>query len=298
LVLDNLDRIDPKNALSIWSTLQTFLQHNTARTEPWFKRLWIIVPYDPSGLHRLWENRGGANSVSDPHDEPRNRSIESNAIVADSFMDKSFQLRFEVPPPVLSNWKAYLMSLVHRAFPMHSEDDQHIIYRVFDVSRTRTGKIPTPRELILYVNQIGVIHRQWQHAFPIGHMAYYALLSRNHRDIRTDLLNGKLPDPYIKSVLSQELTADLAGLVFNVPPDLGLQLLLGDQVYTALAKNNPTELLALQSRHGNGFWSVIEEVAERFSDSDGPTLSNIALCLDKTKVTQGAYKGQEQRGQI
>jgi len=292
LVLDNLDRVDPKDALSIWSTLQTFLQQTTARTEDWFQRLWIIVPYDPSGLRRLWENRERDNVGRRSNDPLPNNSIEFNNVVADSFLDKSFQLRFEVPLPVLSNWKSFLMRLVRHAFPMHSEDDQYMIYRVFDVNRTRNGKIPTPRELILYVNQIGAIHRQWQHAFPIGHIAYYALLSRSRRDIRADLSSGKLPEPYIKSVLSPELTADLAGLVFNVPPKLGLQLLLGDQLYAALAKNKAADLLSLQSRHENGFWPVFEEVAEQFSDADGPTLANIALCLNNSKITQGAHKNE------
>ena len=54
IVLDNLDRADPKHALSIWATPQTFLQDRSTKPESWFKRLWIIVPYDPTGLRKLW----------------------------------------------------------------------------------------------------------------------------------------------------------------------------------------------------------------------------------------------------
>ena len=39
LVIDNLDRVDPSDALSIWSTLQTFLGHSDYKMDDWIDRL-------------------------------------------------------------------------------------------------------------------------------------------------------------------------------------------------------------------------------------------------------------------
>src|SRR5690606_5587730 len=76
---------------------------------------------------------------------------------SDSFLDKIFQVRFHVPPPVLSDWRSYLYGLIEEALPEHGVEERHVIYRVFDHCRARTGEPPTPRELKLYVNQIGAI---------------------------------------------------------------------------------------------------------------------------------------------
>ena len=58
----------------------------------------------------------------------------------------------------------------------------------------RTREDSTPRELKLYVNQIGVIHRQWQHQFPLDHIAYYVALCRKCADIPKISSTRQVPD--------------------------------------------------------------------------------------------------------
>ena len=84
LVIDNLDRVGPADALSIWSTLQTFLQDRSTEVQGWFRKIWIIVPYDKSGLRRLWTARGADSAEGDSN---------SSDGIAESFIDKSFQIR-------------------------------------------------------------------------------------------------------------------------------------------------------------------------------------------------------------
>ena len=48
LVLDNLDRTNRKDALEIWSTLQTFLRIRSDSSENWFRKLSIIVEGVPT----------------------------------------------------------------------------------------------------------------------------------------------------------------------------------------------------------------------------------------------------------
>ena len=170
LILDNLDRIEPRDALTIWATLQTFLHDANSSAENWFTKLWIVVPFDPNGLRRLWDKN------TNPNDEEG--KVEEDQLISDSFIDKNFLIRFEVAPPILSNWKAYLMQLLEAALPKHSADS-HIIYHIYN--NCRRGELPTPRELKLFINQIGAIHRQWQDQFPISHVAYYVALRRKNK---------------------------------------------------------------------------------------------------------------------
>jgi hypothetical protein len=303
IVLDNLDRIDPKDALSIWATLQTFLQDRSTKKEPWFSKLWIIVPYDPSGLRHLWASRRVVDEDTEKKDtEKKDTEKKVDELVVDrpsaeqtvtvSFIDKSFQLRFEVPPPVLSNWKAYLMKLVEEALPKHS-NDRHMIYRVFDMCRTKGSNPPTPRELKLYVNQIGVIHRQWQDKFPIGHVAYYVILRRQNVNISKGLIEGTLPASNIVSIVPPNLRDNLAGLAYNVPAELGQQLTLNDPIYDALAKNDSTGLQKLEKSHGDGFWAVLEVVVTSgFADADATTVANAALCLDQSHILENQTRNE------
>ncbi|MFH1634871.1 MAG: P-loop NTPase fold protein, partial [Chloroflexota bacterium] len=134
VILDNLDRIDGSDALSILSTLQTFFQHRQHQELKWLERLWVIIPYDRDSLQRLWKNDDDGSPLSV------------------SFLDKRFQIRFEVPPLVLSNWSEYLRSLLIEAFPDHDKAEFHTTYRVYDQYLVNIGESPTPRDLKIFVN--------------------------------------------------------------------------------------------------------------------------------------------------
>ena len=284
LVLDNLDRVGPEDAFSIWSTLQTFLQDRSTRIEEWFKKIWIIVPYDKSGLRRLWIARGADSGDSD-----------SNHFdgIAESFIDKSFQIRFEVPPPVLSNWKRYLSQLVNDALPQHVKD-AHDIYRIFNHCIAKQTGPPTPRELKLYVNQIGALHRQWTHTYPMDHLAYYAALKRGNKtnaEIREGLLSGDVPDPSLAAVLTPKLRTNLTGLLFNVEAKVGEQLLLSDPILRSLAKNDGLTLDTLEEVHQDGFWVVLEDVVgSRIGEEGAAVICSAAQSLNSSKLLRDRSK--------
>jgi hypothetical protein len=290
MVLDNLDRIDPKDARSIWSTLQIFLQCLNVTATGWFNRLWVIIPYDPNGLRLLWSNRSkdSENVSNEQGDQQTSDSLhETTNIVPESFMDKSFQLRFRVSPPVLSDWKNYLMMLSSQALPHHTPDELHKIYQVYRLIQGKDRQAITPRELKLYVNQIGAIHRQWQHEFPLDHVAYYTILCRKREDIRNKLIDGKIPDETIKSVLSTDAVANLAGLHFNVKAILGQQFLLSNDIATALQNGDDTRLKKLEEIHVNRFWTVLESImAEKIEVLNAREIANTALSLESLNLRE------------
>jgi hypothetical protein len=278
LVLDNLDRTSRSDALAIWSTLQTFVQVKSRAHEKWFDRLSILVPYDPSGLKQLW---GEATPE---------RATGAVDEVWQSFIDKSFQIRFEVPPPVLSQWKERLLALLAKALPDHPPGDWTLIYRVFNLYRVSDSRDPTLRELKLYVNQIGAIHRQWQDALAIGPVAYYVSLRRSldQAALRVGLVQGSLNRlSEVSSLFGPEidLRGILAALVFNVSPRLATQCLLAGPIYDNLTKNQSKELKHLAQTHEDGFWAVLEEVAvNRIADTAAADLRKIALCLEESGI--------------
>lgn len=276
LVIDNLDRIDPDNARSIWSTLQTFLQTSEHQPPLWFQKVWVMIPYDNDGLKRLWNGH-----------EKENSGNTDNAIceIATSFMEKSFQIRFEVPPPILSDWRKYLAVQLKRALPNHDEADFYSVVKLFDVFNEQA---PTPREIKVFVNQIGAFHRQWEDEIFLVHIALYVLFRRrlsSEQIIKKILENSLLRDRETEILIrAEDLNDDLAVLVFNVEKQRARQLLLGDPIKKALEERNSEELLRLESVT-DGFWDALDRLDYAdWINGNGQRLANIAYCLDDSHL--------------
>jgi hypothetical protein len=274
IILDNLDRVEADDALSLLSTLQTFLQHSNT-TPGWLARLWIIIPYDRGGLEKLWSIHQNINADTE-EEQPISR--EYNSEIATSFLDKRFQIRFEVPPIVSSDWSAYLKRLLKEAFPDHPEGEFHTVYRVYTLHRPSLHRFPTPRELKLYVNQIGAIHRQWQDAFPLSHVAYYVLLKRRGENVIEGLLAGEYKENQLEAFFGSDLIDNLSALVFNVEIPLARQLLLRDPIESALRDGNDTRFFELKDQPG--FSQVLESISfSEWIHEQAPFLVNAASIL-------------------
>jgi hypothetical protein len=276
-VLDNLDRVSPTDALSIWSTLQIFVKQSQFTKPPWSKRISIIVLYDPKGIRLLWDRNMPGNANGGP---------DQNGITP-FFLDKSFQIRFEVPSPVLSDWRTYLVKiLLKEAFPVGHDDDFHTIYQVISLDSAQRGEIPTIRELKLYVNQIGMFHRQWEtHDVKLSHIAYFVLLRRRGLDVARELKSVKreIPTDAFIHLLGNDLEESLAALAFNVEKAKALQLLFGGRINKALAEGEIEALKELSK--SIGFWEALPNViAHDWLKEDINRLPLVANCLHESGI--------------
>lgn len=277
LILDNLDRVDAKDALSIWSTLQTFFQHKGTKRALWHERLWLLVLYDLNGLSQLWEGSDGKTAVS--------------------FIDKSFQVRFEVPALVTSDWRKFLMDQLARAFPDHSESDLHEVYRVLATHVALINQRLTIRELKLFVNQIGAIHKQWaagaeraSDAFPLALIAYYVLLRRTGTNVVNALFNAEFPGKAYEELLGDTARENLAAIVFNVEVDVARQLLFSDKIKNALTLGSADELKKVASLLRRGFWEVLEQTAKEWATNETVKVADAAIALDESGLFTNAFQ--------
>jgi len=275
IVLDNLDRVDANDALSLLSTLQTFLQDSNSKS-PWLSRLWIIIPYDRVGLEMLWKTGQNQGQLA------TNSSVSTD--IATSFIDKRFQIRFEVPPIVLSNWSAYLKRLLKNALPNHPEDEFHAVYRAYMMNRSNEDHSPTPRELKLFVNQIGAIHRQWQDEFPLFHIGYYILQKRKGENIIKNLLTGKYKQPQIEAFFGSGLIDSLTALSFNVEVAQARQLLLKEPIEIVLREGDAKRFSELMNHPG--FSEVLESISfSEWTNEQALYLTNAAEILHAETTT-------------
>jgi hypothetical protein len=280
LILDNLDRVDAKDALSIWSTLQTFFQHKGMKPGSWHERLWLLVLYDLGGLSQLWADSGkpGGNTAA-------------------SFIDKSFQVRFEVPALVSSDWRRFLMDQLAKALPDHSEFDLHEVYRVLATHVAMLNQRLTIRELKLFVNQIGVIHKQWaaggdraSDEFSLALIAYYVLLRRTGTNVVNAIFNAEFPGKAYEELLGEKARENVAAIAFNVEVDVARQLLFSDKIKHALTLGSGEELKKVASLVRRGFWEVFEQTAKEWASGETVKVAEAALALEESGLMSNAFQ--------
>jgi hypothetical protein len=278
LAIDNLDRVEAADALAIWSTLQTFLQRGGHKRPPWFARLWILVPFDREGILQLWQP---------PATELDTGSVRAaNDRVSQSFLDKTFQVRFQVPPPVLTAWNSYLQQSLSEALPDHGRADFHGVYRAFSLRRGREHAAPTPRQLKLFVNDLGALHRQRRHEFPLEQLACYALVHRDGTKVG-DLLRMSLADPdghrdaaFAETIIGEPWKDVFAALYFNLSVPEARQVLLRPEIEAALNGGDAAALRSLATVEPSGFWPVFEDTlpagASAWANISAPDLARAA----------------------
>lgn len=113
------------------------------------------------------------------------------------------------------------------------------------------------------------------------------MLRRNALDAITGLQGGTIPHEHIAPILKANAKDELAGLSFNVPAELGRQLLLGDSILHALEHGDAEELKRIESINSRGFWAVLEDLATTQLVSGEPrAIANSATCLKDSRFLE------------
>jgi hypothetical protein len=301
IVIDNLDRIDASDSLKIWSTLQTFLQQRnpSSSNSEWYQNIWIIVPYDMNGLSKLWENETNLCG-----DDSKGNNYDS---CAKSFFDKCFQIRIEVPEPVLTGWESFTKEMINKAFVGWDEKEKSSVLRILKLTRENLGDIPTPREIKNYINQVGILRLHNDEEIPTESIAYYAvhkyLKNTSTKDIKNNLIHNKLPLVEDRPFLPPECNKHLAGVVFGVGAEKGQQLLLEPEIEKFLQDANGKELRNLVEIYGTGFWPVFDHHIDKLTPTsilynyskaiyDGLWEAHEAHCRIFIKKLRGSFKGE------
>lgn len=281
IAIDNLDRINPEDSFRLWSTLQTFLQKRSVGVEKgdWFNRLWILVPYDSEGLSKLW-----------------NRDGKSPEMVK-SFMDKCFQIRIEVPRPLMSDWESFAKAKIEDALKKWPANDKQVVFEILRNTREGVLDIPTPREIKNYINQVAVVRNHARSGISTAVIAYYVLSryqewhtidkkkheqgSMSVEDVRYALLWNNYPEIEHRGYLGDDYTAMFAGLIFGVDAESGHELLIGSEIENALKSGDGNSLKKIEDIHKDGFWNVLDGFLRkqvRYVDGDSSLTDFLNRC--------------------
>lgn len=265
ITIDNLDRVEPDQTLAIWSILQTFFQYRSISSnsdDAWKSQLWFLVPYDREGLSKVWDK---ANR------DPRGDSDGGG--VAQSFLEKCFQVVTDVPEPVLSGWVDYLKDTVKRSFVEWPDKTKDEVVETYQRFESRIESSPSPRQIQVFVNRVGMLGMRWKGEMSGEAMALYASLrkSRSDKKLRKDLIDKGLPENYVTTNSDEgDLKKQLAGMLFGVNKEKGIQLLLEPEIKAVLMQGKSKELRGLIATHDEAFWVVWQAIKDGFLISGKP----------------------------
>lgn len=244
IVIDNLDRVTPEHAKNVWSTLQTFFQRRSTTNdlETWPNQVWFIVPFDRDGFKKIWQSKDEGSKASD------------------SFIKKCFQLIAEVPHPVMSGWSQYVETCIDIALEKWPLDEKLKVVSTYIRYASHLDKSPTPRDIRIFVNQVGLLGSMWGGQTSAEAMSLYILFKEkiSTDELRKLLVLNELPDDFQPDLERSVLLPQIAGLLFGVNANKGLQLLLGPEIHAAFKAGDGDGLLKLSEYHGNAFWIAYE----------------------------------------
>ena len=289
IVMDNLDRIESDDAMKMWATMRTFFEFDSLKEQNWIDNTWLLVPYDFCGLKNLWGNeKDTMNEASNSKEIP----------LIHSFTDKTFQISFETPLLVSSDTFEYFKKLINKALPDFKETDEILrLYNVFKYLREPKILPPTPRELILFINNLTAIHRQniyRKEIIPLHVLGIYVIKRKGDWNDDGILIkelqnfNLMIVDDSLTNQSDSELREYLAALYFNTEIENALQLLLSEKIENAINIANEKYFDEIGTSKGISiiYNDIIRKGYIGWSSAQPNILGNAAFMLSSLRVEE------------
>lgn len=245
VVVDNIDRLPANRMEDYWAELRNLI---ALEGENW-KRARIIVPYAPEHVH-VGLSAGDEDDSAVP-------------ALRDGALQKIFQARIQVAPPMISHWKAFLNEKLDEALGpgLLKEDVRYRLVKLYDYKLSDGGAAATPRDIISFVNRIASIALQWGKDVPIDLAALFVVFQSKIDDPRETLGKGTLLPSSVRNLFENvPWQRYLTALHFNVLPDDADQVLLGSELSRLLGAGDEAGLKALSQNPG--FFHVLDEIVE------------------------------------
>lgn len=278
VVLDNIDRLPGKEIKEYWALVRSIFSRTPGETRSGKNTdITAIVPYD----RKLIE----AN-VNEKEDEGDSKKNELSSLASRELFSKTFDEVLTVAPPVLSNAREFFFDKLEEALPEQVlSDDRFRAYRIFCELLNIEGGTTTPRQIVSFVNDLSSLYELHDGKFALPTVAAYIA----HQDLLTEnpsILNDEQGlDQKISSLTADEkLVKNLAAMVFNVDEGLAFQILLDDEISSAIVAEKADALVELSS--APGFDDRVDDVVRdnvgnwKSTDEFGTAIGNIAALLE------------------
>ena len=274
IVIDNLDRVDAQNAVSMWSTMRTFFDFDAGG---WNERVWLVVPFDRSALRKLWKPEA-------------NQEGASESDLSGSFLEKTFQVVFHLAPPVLTTLQTYFEKQMRKVFD-NAAVTEHLesVYRIYGLLGPPS---PSPRQVKSFLNKLRAETLVWSgpaaECVSLPFLAVHVLRVEELIENSSALIGEEFLSVDAVNVLAQyapekDWRQQVAAAHFNVKPDEALQVLLFDRLAKAFQSGTFDPLDEVRKQPY--FWNVFRKHMDqqhRVWLASPPVLANVILFADQS----------------
>lgn len=216
IVFDNMDRLPSEKVQSLWSSIHSFFSDKT------YERIKVLIPFDRRHVNKAFK---GEDTVG--------------ASYGNDFINKTFDVVFRVPPPIMSGWQQYMAEKWKEAFGPDEELDISVI-QIYDA----LNKNHTPRKIIAFINEVATVKMTLQDAIPDK---YIALFVMGKEKIEEDSI-GQLLNPTFMENVAFEYANDsetikyLSALYYQLPVERALDVVFTQEAAEALNAGNGERL--------------------------------------------------------
>lgn len=205
IVFDNLDRIPDEKLKEFWSLIHTFY------SDEHFDKIWVLVPYSRTQIASAFNNKEEHNH----------------------FIDKTFTIKFQVPPPILKDWKDFFNKKFKDAFG-NTEDSEKIL-----VQNVADRLIPqiTPRKLINFINDLVALKKLWKDEIPLRYIALFSL--QKNLILNKDPTYNIISKSFLKTCETlfkgdNEILSYISALTYNINTDSASQIVIKEYLKSRL----------------------------------------------------------------
>lgn len=251
IVFDNMDRLPSQKVESLWSSIHSFFSDKT------YKNIKVLIPFDRRHVQQAFRNE--------------DTSEES---FGNDFINKTFDVVFRVPPPIMTGWQLYMQDMWKKAFGKDAELSISVT-QIYDA----LSKNHTPRKIIAFVNEIAAVKMTMRDEIPDR---YIALFVFGKEEIERNPI-GQLLSPSFMGDVKFEYEKDpntikyLSALYYQLPVEKALDVIFTREATDALNSGNAERLhemmehIELSTILSNAILKVtnIEKASSTLSALDG-----------------------------
>lgn len=216
IVFDNMDRLPSQKVEGLWSSIHSFFSDKT------YESIRVLIPFDRQHVQIVFKDEGAGKES-----------------YGNDFINKTFDVVFRVPPPIMTGWQSYMANLWRIAFGDSSEIDSSVT-QIYDA----LNKNHTPRKIIAFINEIATVKMTMGDVVPDK---YIALFVFGKEVIEKDPI-GQLLKPDFLGEIGFEYEKDpdtvkyLSALYYQLPPEKALDVVFTKEATDALNTGNSERL--------------------------------------------------------
>lgn len=250
IVFDNMDRLPSQKVEGLWSSIHSFFSDKT------YDNIKVLIPFDRAHVKQAFKSEDAEGES-----------------YGNDFINKTFDVVFRVPPPIMSDWQQYMEDKWKDAF---GED------AILDISVTQIydalSKNHTPRKIIAFINEVATIKMTLQETVPDKYIALF-IFGKERIDKKpiSELLNPQyMGDVKFEYERDRNTIKYLSALYYQLPVNRALDVVFTKEAADALNNgdgkrvNDMMEHIDLSAILSNAILQVIdpEKAVKALADVD------------------------------